>query len=251
MIPSGKKKSIEGLLQNRTLFFNTMYELSYHYSLVSSEKSGKGYTLDIPEMWSGKHNGTLKVIGDKSATATTAAYSIASHAKFKNRYNYLANCTGVELVAIHVVRNPFDMIATHALYEVLNYSWKRYQSTSRAVINRLILMDVVEFFFEKAKAVKEMVPLCNMKVIEVHNEDLIRYPRKQLQRLCSFLDVHCSEDYLRTCESKIFPEVSRTRDKIVWQPDVKADVQKRMQHYSFFRGYTFQDDFYNSAFSLI
>ena len=248
MVPSGKKRSIEGLLHNRTLFFNTIYELSYHYSLVSSEKLEKGYTLDVPGMWSGKINGTLKVIGDKSATATTVAYSTASHEKFKSRYTYLAKCTGVELVAIHVTRNPFDMIATHALYKVMHGTWKRNQSKTRekVVIDRSILLKVVEFYFDKAKAVKEMVPLCDMKVIEVHSENLIRSPRKQLQHLCNVLDVYCSEEYLQTCESKIYPEVSRTRDKIVWPPDVKADVQKRMQHIPFFGGYTFEDDFYYS-----
>ena len=248
MIPSGEEKSIEGLLHNKKLFFNTIYELSYHYSLVSSEKLEKGYTLDVPGMWSGKHNGTLKVIGDKSASATTFAYSNTSHKQFKSRYTYLAKCTGVELVVIHVTRNPFDMIATHALYEIMHASWKRDQSKTRkrVVIDQSILLKVVEFYFDKAKAVKEMVPLCDMKVIEVHSENLIRSPRKQLQRLCNFLDVHCSEEYMQRCESKIFPEVSRTRDKIVWPPDVKADVQNRMQHFPFFRGYTFEDDIYYS-----
>ena len=247
MIPSGKKKSIEGLLQSKSLLFNTMYERSYHYSLVSSNKSGKGYTLDVPGMWSGRHNGTLKVIGDKSASASTTAFASVSRGKFKKRYDHLARCTGVELVGIHVVRNPFDMIATHTLYEILNYSWKKHKSNSRAVVSKLVLKEVVDYFFQRASAVKAMVPLCNMKVLTVYNEDLIHSPRQQLLRLCRFLDVQCDEDYLKTCEKKLFPEISRTRDRIVWPPDVKAEINNRMKQYSFFQGYTFDDDFYQTT----
>ena len=245
MIPSGKKKSIEGLLHTKSLLYNTMFEMSYHYSLVSSGKSGKGYTLDVPGMWSGKHNGTVTVIGDKSATSATLAYSTVSHAKFKKQYNHLAGCVGVDLVGIHVVRNPFDMIATHTLYEILNYSWKKRKSKSKAVVSRSVLNEVAEFFFQKAKAVREMVPLCNMKVIEIHNEDLIRSPRDQMSRLCHFLEIDCNEHFLTTCQKKVFPEISRTRDKILWPEDVKENILNRMQEFSFFKGYTFKDDFYN------
>jgi len=95
--------------------------------------------------------------------------------------------------------------------------------------------------------VKAMVPLCNMKIITLHNEDLIKSPRKQLLRLCNFLEVQCGEDYLGACEKKLFPKVSRSRDKIVWPPDVKADINKRMKQYSFFQGYTFDDDYYQTT----
>ena len=249
LTPPGMNGSIEGLLQNKTLFFNMLYERSYHYSFVSRKKSNKGYTLDVPGMWSGKFR-NLKIIGDKSALSTTVAYSSASHSLFKQRYEHLAECVGTELVTIHVIRNPFDMIATHTLYRAMSYSWKKNNETlltGNKLIGSSYLLQEMEFFFDKAEAVKEMVPMCGMKVLEVHIENVVRSPRKEMQRLCKFLDVDFSEQYLQTCEQKIFKNVSRTRDKVVWPTAIKAEVERRMELFPFFKGYTFKDDFYNPA----
>ena len=250
LTPLGKKGSIEGLLQNKTLFFNAMYERSYQYSLVSEDKASKGYTLDVPGLWSGQFKGDLKIIGDKSASSASKAYWLYSNSLFKQRHEHLAECMGIDFVTIHVVRNPFDMIATHTLYDKFKTSWKNKKKRGTHLVDTKLndsdlLLENTEFFFRGAEAVKRMVPLCGMKVIEVHSEDIVRSPRKELQRLSHFLEVDFSEKYLQTCEDKIFKNVSRTRDRVVWPAAVRADVERRIQKFSFFRGYTFEQDFYN------
>lgn len=240
--------SLDGLMRNKTLFFNIIYERSYHYSLISKSNKKKGYSLDIPELWSGKFNGHLKVIGDKSALPTTLGYSNSSPAYFKERYNCLQRSTGIPLLGIHVVRNPFDMISTHLLYGSLNYSWKREDKEKWSATNKFTneskLERLIEFFFDKAKAVQEMIPLCGMRILEVHNEDLVKDARKELNRMCEFLDVECPEEYLQKCESKSYRNVSRTRDKVFWPPDLRRKVEEGISMYSFFRGYSFEDDYY-------
>lgn len=239
-----KKSKIEVLLQNKTLFYNVLYEKSYQYSKVSINKSAKGYTLNVPGLWSGKFD-RLRVIGDKSALPTTLGYSSHSASWFKKRYDHLRESVGVPLVGIHVVRNPFDMIATHMLYRIQSFSWKKKKNDTRAN-DRDILQEYVDFFFDKAKAVMEMIPLCDMKVLEIHSEDLVHNTRREMTRACQFLEVECSEDYLSACENKVYKNTSRTRDKVVWPSDVRAQVEEKIKEYPFFRGYTFESDSYNN-----
>lgn len=248
-----KEGSMEGLLRNKTLFFNIVYERSFHYSLVSVNRKRKGYTLDVPELWSGKFDKHLKIIGDKSALPTTVGYSNSSPLYFKERYNRLQESVGVPLLGLHVVRNPFDMISTHLLYKSLKYSWKQEEKRKWSVDNKYRndsgLEKVIAVFFDEANAVKEMVPLCGMEILEVHNEDLVKDPRKELKRMCGFLEVECSEGYLSACESKCYGKVSRTRDKVFWTPELRLLVKEKMSQYPFFRGYTFEDDYYNPTFA--
>jgi hypothetical protein len=240
--------SLDGLLRNKTLFFNIIYEKSYHYSLVSRNRKKKGYTLDVPELWSGRFDDQLKVIGDKSALPTTLGYSNAAPDYFKERYDYLQSSLGIPVLGIHVVRNPYDMISTHLLYNSLGYSWKEGEGDmliKNKFRNDSGLEKLINFFFDKAKSVKEMVPLCGMKILDVHNENMVKDPRKELERMCKFLGVECPEEYLQKCEMKSYRSVSRTRDKVYWPPRLKLMVKERIQSYPFFRGYTFEEDFYN------
>lgn len=249
ILMKGKEGNIEALLQNKTLFFNTLYERSYHYSLKSGKSKRKGYTLDVPGLWSGKFEGHLRIIGDKSALPTSLSYENSIPLEFKAQYKCLQDSVGVPLLGIHVVRNPFDMISTQTLYKQLEYSWKKEDkdrwSEENQYDNETALQQWVEYFFDKAKAVQDMVMLCGMNVLEIHNEDLVRNPRKELKRMCLFLELECPESWIEACESKTYRNVSRTRDKVHWTPFLRSQVEENMKKYSFFRGYTFEDDYYN------
>ena len=244
----GMDGNINALIQNKTSFFNTIYRKSHHYSLVSM-KAKKGYSLDVPGLWGGKFDGQLKVIGDKSALPTTKGYSESSPAYFKKRYDFLQRSLGIPLVGIHVVRNPFDMISTALLYDNLGMSWKSEDkgkwSSRNQYRNDVKLQAKIDFFFDKAKSVKEMVPYCKMKVLDVHSEDVVKDPKKELKRICEFLEVDCSEEYLQKCEDKCFREVSRTRDKVFWPLHLRKKVEENIAIFPFFRGYTFEEDYYN------
>ena len=150
MRKDNEKANLVGLLENKTLFFNTMFERSYRYSTFAKKQNFKGYTLDVPGTWSGKFDGKLKVIGDKSAMPTTTRYANMSHVEFKKQYERLQESVKIPVVGIHVVRNPFDMIATHTLYKGLGPSWKDNSRIMYA--NNSLLTQMVGFYFSKARA---------------------------------------------------------------------------------------------------
>ena len=44
-------------------------------------------------------------------------------------------------------------------------------------------------------------------MLEVHNHELVSHPEETILKLCQFLEIECSSDYVRACASKVFPRV--------------------------------------------
>ena len=76
-------------------------------------------------------------------------------------------------------------------------------------------------------------------LLDVHSANLIQNPRKVLLRICNFIGLECSDDYLSSCASVVSPKASITRHLIVWPEDVKDDVQRQIQSFPFLQRYTF------------
>jgi hypothetical protein len=65
-----------------------------------------GYNYKVPNQWQGRFD-ELRVIGDKKAAASTAQL-----AKNPRLLHWLRNTVATEVKFVHVVRNPYDNIAT-------------------------------------------------------------------------------------------------------------------------------------------
>ena len=78
-------------------------------------------------------------------------------------------------------------------------------------------------------------------VLEVHNMDLVNDPRTVMSKICTFLNVRCTPGYLQACASKVFKSVSKTRDLLVWTPQLQQLVEKELiRKYPFFARYSFE-----------
>ena len=62
-----------------------------------------------------------------------------------------------------------------------------------------------------------------------------------MKRICAFLDVSCSEDYLGQAEKILFGKPSHTRNTVVWSDAQKERVQNEMQKYSYLRSFKFEE----------
>ncbi len=223
--------------------FERIHKKSFHYSMISPKKDEKRYTLDVPGSWAGHFVGGLKVIGDKSATAPDAYLKLNNH--FKEMYQRLQDLVKVPLHVIHVVRNPFDIIATSALYEYghehgHNGPKARYNFTEEhRLVDHKLLNKSAKAVMEKARAVHEMKSLCNMTVLEIHNEDLVQRPAATVTQICRFLQVPCPSRYVAACVDKVFPVVSKTRSKVEWSHDLRQWVEQEIKKYPFFNRYSF------------
>ena len=92
----------------------------------------------------------------------------------------------------------------------------------------------------------EMAEGCNMareafpgSVIDVPSMHIVKNPVETLRRICQFLEITCTEQYLKDCGATVDPVPSITRDFIEWTTQQKNTVFEMMKKYPFFEGYSF------------
>ena len=232
-------------LSTRSGLFDELYWNSYTCARSGSRNASgthtKNYHLGVEGMWQGRFD-QLKVIGEKTGGATAMMYH-EDNKKFKTIYKQLENVAGVPLYAIHVVRNPYDMIATVALYHASGHpnDYKVPASVENKFDNLDQLTRAMEIVLRKANAVAHMKAdsKLNLKLLEIYLEDLIVRPRREILSICKFLEVECFEEYLQACAAKAYPSASRSRDIVVWSSELKKKVNAATKRYDFFSRYSF------------
>ena len=231
------------MLTNKSGLFDELYLSSYTSAAKgwrAAVNTSKGYNFELPGTWQGRFN-QLKVIGDKTGGATAMMYHKDPN-KFKNTYRSLQQTVDVPIKTLHVVRNPFDMIATVALYHASGHpdSLKVPASVENKFNDITFLSQAVSIILNKADAVFKMPDDAGLSVMEIHLEDLIKDPKGILKRVCEYLEVQCTEEYLTTCVGKVYTTISKSREVVVW-PKVLVDrVVQATKTYSFFNRYSFE-----------
>ena len=236
---------------NRHYLFNDLYQESYRAScdpsgLRSENGDFKGYTLFVNNSWQGQFK-DLKVIGDKSGGKVGMLYSHNS-SQTQNSYREIMTTVEIPIYSLHVVRNPFDVISTTLLYNVKDENGRKYEPTEGSKYNDTNRLErVIHKFLRLAEVVRDMISTCKLTVLEIHSEDFITQPQESMKRICDFLGVECSPWYLQMCQDKVFPSVSRTRDKVEWSEEQKARVQTILNSFPYFKGYNFVRDNYDHS----
>jgi len=147
---------------------------------------------------------------------------------------------GIPIQVLHVVRNPYDMIATVVLYNASDKHEVKVEASQEHKFNSSVLLrNAVANVFAKADGVVKMINSCHLNILEIHIEDLIEDPKKVIQRICYFLELECSKEYLQKCHDKTFKTLSRSRDFVMWTPGLLARVQREKEKYPFFERYSF------------
>ena len=266
--------------KDQAYLFNVVYRQSYWdaKSSRSEQSAKKNYTLSVDSPWQGKYNKYLSVIGDKSGGMTTNVY-LSSARDFPQYLNELKETVKVPIKIIHAVRNPFDLASTQRLYKDFNHlpliprspaeSLDYLNSTLRALkvsAYKSAMKDLeaqgdmeafanakhradnlkgtVEDLINKAEAVTKIGDLVGWdNVLEVHNMDLVNNPKDTMSKVCAYLELDCSPEYLQACAAKVFGSVSKSRNILMWTPKLKLMVKKEIiQKYSFFSRYSFESD---------
>lgn len=232
-------------LLNKSHLFNALYQDSYTEA-ITGWRSGnnnfqrKGYSLKLnsTESWQGKFR-TLKVIGDKAGGHTSHVFR-SQPTVFRCIYHLLVNTIHVPVRVIHVVRNPFDIIATRLLYRYSKVRGQKAQFNSTNKLKGVSYMNnVFNALSSEVKAVHAMIKICDLTVLTIHNEDFIRNPAKEVKKVCKFLGLNCTESYLKMCEQAAYKNISRTRDAVEWSQQMKRFVKTRILPFQSFKKYSF------------
>ena len=237
--------------QNWTeMLFNLLYNKSSSDASGIRNSSIKGYSLTVNNLWQGKFDCYIEVIGDKCGGSLNIEYMKNKHL-FKIKLTRLLDKLLIPIRAIHVVRNPFDQIATRSLYISCHFDYacvRKLKETLKANLSlpdsKFRRADITERaalqLFNIHKASMELIELLGAKnVLEVHSSDFIKYPKETLRRIFEFLEVDASEYYLQVCADKVFKSTSQTRELMLWPPSLKYMIEEKMKSYEFLSRYNF------------
>ena len=228
-------------LVTRKLLYNQLYNNSYANARKgwrTTKQTQKGYSLSIDSSWQGRFT-TLRVIGDKCGGDMTRMYHKSS-AQLRRVYRRLKANVKVPIKVLQVVRNPFDMIATMALYRGSGVKNVKVNATkTHKYSDGRVTNGAIKSVLDISKAVMRMIPDLGLSPLEVHCEDLIADPAKTLSDICRFLDLECPADYLKMCVDKTFKTVSESRHTVDWDPNTLPSLINNVKKFPFFLRYSF------------
>jgi hypothetical protein len=177
-----------------------------------------GFDYTVPGQWQGRYE-RLRIIGDKKGGST--ALRLEQRPELLDR---LMHVVATDVRLIHVIRNPFDNIATIS---------RRSHRTLEASCDRYFAR------VETIQHVKGRTPPGSM--IDVRHESLVEDPKAFLRSLCADLELSASDDYLDACADVVHPRAHQSRREVSWNEELIRQIKERMERFSFLDGYTFEE----------
>ena len=230
-------------LLNKDKLFNELYKASFIDTSEGMRTAGsvtKGYTLQIENSWQGRFR-KLRVIGDKSGGTTSLIFH-NSPTDTTRHFKELIRTVRIPIKFLHVIRNPFDIIATEALYrDGPDTRVKSNYNRTNKMNNSRVLWSTARYLFDCVSGVEEIKhawKLSDHNLLEIYTEEFLTNPRPIIQKICSFLNIECPARYVEQCYEKTFKKISRTRDFVVWPADLRTWVESSMKNHTFLRGYS-------------
>lgn len=235
---------------NRTFVLNELFQKSVSDAdrgvrsrvpgTASARQKPHTYFYGVPDEWQGAFDRRLLVIGDKRGALTSLFVARQGKGKGLDTLKELAGDIGLPLRFVHVVRNPYDNIATILLRKVQKRDPAGQGPVEKVELHPEQQTKTVRRFFDRLVKTVEKVRL-HYPVVDVHCEELIARPKVVLRQLCAYLDVPCSERYLADCSGIINKRPSKTRHLIHWPPKVLDEIQSECKKHKFLRNYTFEN----------
>jgi hypothetical protein len=185
--------------------------------LAAAGRSNNGYSYKVPNQWQGRFE-QLQVLGDTSTSALRIY-------RDPGVIDFVRNKIATEIKFIHVIRNPYDVVAAMARHSP-----------------RKSLDTHIDMFFQLCSSVERVMK--KIRPTQIHDlrlESFIEDPKPRLEDLCVFLGVQAESRYLEDCASIVFKSVKKSRVDIEWNPESIAKVRERMEAFSFLSGYDYDE----------
>lgn len=188
-----------------------------------ASKTQQGYAFAVPGMWQGRHR-RLRLVGDKHAGTSTRA--LVSRPELLSK---LAAVVAVPVRLVHVVRNPWDNIAT-----IAKRSERSLETASASYFRRCQTIQSIKTRITSGPGIAGDVSLSH-----VHHESFTADPTTDLARLCRFLGLDAESDYLAACASIVFETPHRTRAEASWPQGLVDGIGQQASRFDFLSSYTF------------
>jgi hypothetical protein len=161
----------------------------------------------------------LRVIGDKHSGR--AARRIHRNPELLER---LRRVVKVPIRVLHLIRNPYDNIASiaHNRSLPLTQAIRIYRKTGLAVTDVCGRLHPDELF-------------------EVRYEEFTKNPAESLTQLCRFIGVDAPADYVRACAAMVDPGGRQSRSRFEWSAAERQAVDEIIASRPVLDGYTLED----------
>ena len=203
------------------------YILEVDYQRLQNKKKEKIYNTGkrshryvvVPNQYQGCFK-KLKVIGVKHSDMNT---NILSNSDLLSNLKNKLGKRGITLKFILTIRNPYDMVATasHLTKQNLEKCIKKYTHLCDKNMKLLQQIDPKDIF------------ICR-------HEDTLKDPNGQLTKLCNFLQVPVTPNYLDACASQVVRKLHKSRLETNWPEEQKQEVASLIEKYDFFSGYSWE-----------
>lgn len=182
------------------------------------DRSYHGFEYAVPDGDQGRFT-NLRVIGDKHAGR--AIRRLDSHPGLLDRTRARV---GVPIRVLHLLRNPFDNIA------------------SIARNREMPLTSAIEIYRRLGNAVDRMrTEFRADELCEIRYEQFIADPTGSLDEVCRFIGVETTPRYLSSCATLIDAGGRRGRHRASWAPDEIRLVEDLIAARPCLAGYSFSD----------
>ena len=191
------------------------------------ERVRKNYVAD---QYQGCYDNRIEIIGDKHSSVNTRLFS-----EEDSNIEKIQEMIGLPVLFIFNVRNPYDM-ASSALTTVPQFRLAAWHEEAHKYMKRAV--SYIEKWSERNKRLMEQIPAHHVFISR--HETFVDNPKEQLRKICDFLSVAKTEDYLSACTAATHKVPNKSRDRIDWPEEFKGRVEELIGNYEFFSGYTWE-----------
>jgi len=164
--------------------------------------------------------GEIKVLGDK-----TGHRSVEVLISNPEKLDILKSIVKVPIKWIHVVRNPFDSLAT----------WTKISAESNKnpiSVEYNALLDTFISLNDKIAELKN-----TEDVLTLNHETVIRNMDGALNSLCEFLNLEKNPEWVNRVIMTLWKDPRITRNNITWNPNMRAKAVVLTKRYPWLNGY--------------
>jgi len=220
---------------NALHFFKRKYfrHQIFYYILRNSQehaklgRSNSNYNYLVPNQWQGRYT-KLIGIGDKKGGESTAILGDENSLKLIDDIRKISKA---KLKIIHVIRNPFDNVSTMV----------SRQAKIRKLSTETLFEERKNLYLSKVKTNAKLKVQIPNDICDVHLEDFIATPKKELKRIFQFLEINVSQKYIDDCSSIVWKKTNHSRfDLSYWTTESVEKFLNDIRQYDFLSRYNYE-----------
>jgi hypothetical protein len=220
--------------------------------LAEGGRMQSGYSYVIEGAWQGSFRPPLLAIGDKKGHGTTA-FLQNDFDDAIDRMRRIQQFFRVDMRFLHVLRNPYDNIATMIFYEYFvnsSASWKQmridaqttpipWRKEFEVIVDRFVLIVKANERFEKflndCEASFESNCIPRARMIHIDGAELLAHPMESMKEWCTFLNVPFNQQWADASRKLLFSEPFPSRNMLVWPRAIVESVHSQLISFEPFR----------------